>query len=146
MSDVQRADRVARRRAVLLVVVGSLIGSICILFLEKYRPALERWILSDPRESAHRVITATVILAVAITVPLYVFAGYLWLRGARVRRERRFPLPADRPVRDTAIVVGDAAAMKGRLLQVVAVGLAVAASLLAVALWRFASMLANHAA
>jgi hypothetical protein len=40
MIEIRRADPAARRRAVLLVVLGALVGSLLIAGFERYGPAL----------------------------------------------------------------------------------------------------------
>jgi hypothetical protein len=145
MNEIQRADPVARRRAVWVVVIGSLIGGVAIFAFERYRPGLEQWLVSDPDLLAPRLTTVTLFLAVIITAPLFVVAAYLWVRGTSVCRYQRFPLQGERLLRDTPVVRGQAAAVRGRVLQFFAVGLAVMATLLAWVLWGLATIVGNHA-
>lgn len=141
MSEIQRADPVARRRGVWLVVIGALIGGFTVFALERYLPLLERWLLSDSDQLAQRLTIVVVFLVVVITAPLFAFAAHLWVRGTNVCRHQRFPLPGERVIRDTPIVRGEVAVVRGRVLQCFAIGLAVLASLVAVALWRLAILM-----
>jgi hypothetical protein len=134
MNEIQRADPVARRRAVLVVIIGPLVGGITIFAFERYRRPLEQWLLSDPDQLAQRLTPVTVFVAVVITAPLFALAAHLWVRGTSVCRYQRFPLQGERLLRDTPVVRGHAAAVRGRVLQLFAIGLAPIASLLAVAL------------
>jgi hypothetical protein len=135
MGDILRADPSSRRRAVTIVVLGALVGSLAILAFERYRPWLERWIVSDPERFGPRLTAITVLLILALTIPSYAFAAHLWVRGRSVRRSGRFPLEGERVVRDTPILYGDAAARRGRVLECLAVALAVVATIMGVTLW-----------
>ena len=55
MTEVRRADPGARRQAVLLVMLGALVGALLIVGFERYRMSLGDWLLSEPGELAHRV-------------------------------------------------------------------------------------------
>lgn len=136
MSDIQRADSSAKRRAVLLVIVGSIVGGSATLAIASYRPSIERWLLSDPEELPQRLATLAGLVALVTVVPLFAFAVYLWARGTSVRRYRRFPLEGERLVRDTLVIRGEAALLRGRVLQVLAIALAMLAVGLTVVLWR----------
>jgi len=71
----------------------------------------------------------------AIIAPPFAFAAHMWKRGSAIRRQRRFPLEGERLVRDTPIVRGKVAAVRGRALQWLACGPAVMAIAIAVVLW-----------
>jgi hypothetical protein len=145
MGDIQRGDSSARRRAILFVIIGSLIGGFALLAFERAWPLIERWLVSDPEQWPQRVATLTGFLVLVTAGPLFAFAIHLWRRGARIRRHRRFPLEGERRVRDTQVVRGEAAAIRGQALQYLAIALAVLAAGLAVLLWRLAAMLGHHA-
>ena len=80
MSKLQRADPIARRRAVLLVVIGSLVGGLALVVFQRYQPLLEQWLLSDPNQLAHRLTIALVFFALVTATPLFAFAALLWVR------------------------------------------------------------------
>jgi hypothetical protein len=140
MDDIQRADPSAKRRAVLLVIFGSFIGGSVLYAFKQSWPSIERWLLSDPEQLPDRLATLRGFLVSVTTVPLLAFAVHLWGRGARICRHQRFPLEGERLVRDTLVVRGEAAAIRGRILQCLAVALAVLAVGLVVVLWRLAAM------
>jgi len=146
MSEIQYADPAARRRAVWLVVFGALIGGFALVALERYLPLLKRWLLSDPDQLEQRVTTVVVFLVVVITIPLFAFAAHLWVRGTYVHRYQRFPVRGEHVIRDIPIVRGEAAAVRGRVLQCFAIGLAGTAILLAVALVRLATVVVAYTA
>jgi hypothetical protein len=146
MGDIQRGDSSARRRAMLLVIIGSLIGGSALLAFEGIWPWIERWLVSEPEQWPQRVATLIGFLVLVTAGPLFAFAIHLWRRGARIRQHRRFPLEGERLVRDTVVVRGEAAAIRGRALQYLAIALAVLAAGLAFLLWRLAGMVGHHVA
>jgi hypothetical protein len=139
--EVQRADAGARRRAVLLVVAGAVVGALLIAASERARGPLRDWILSEPGESARRLRLVVLLSGGVLLAPLFGFAAYLWTLGSRVLRAGRFPPPGCRVIRDTPVHRGRPAVSRGRGLQALAVGLGVAAALLGSMWWRLASML-----
>lgn len=90
MTNVIRADPDARRKAVFLLIMGTLIGAVLMVSFERYRGKLHDWLLADP--SGHRIQLLLYLLAVW-GVPLVAFAVYLWVVGARVVQAQKFPPP-----------------------------------------------------
>ena len=138
-----RADPRARRKAVFLIIVGTLIGAVLIVSFERYRGELHEWLLADP--SGHRIQLLLYSLAVLGAVPLIAFALYLWVLGVRVVQAQQFPPPGQRVVRDTAVVTGEAARSRGRVLQGLAIAFVTVAGLLCFLLWRVASVIVEQA-
>lgn len=140
MSDVRRADPVARRRAILFVAVAGVVGALLIFALERYRIPLRDWVLAEPEKLAERGGLIILLFAVPLLAPLLGFAAYLWFLGRRTLRAREFPPPGLRVIRDTRIVTGEAAVSRGRQLQFLALGCGVACIALGLLLWRLASL------
>ena len=55
MTEIQKADPQARRRAIIILILVTMIGCVLILVFEHLRPALEDWIGQDPAELGPRV-------------------------------------------------------------------------------------------
>lgn len=146
MTSVQKADPAARRQAVLLVVVGALVGALFLVGFERYRAALLDWFLSYPKQLAYRLRFFFILAAVSGSAPLFALAVYLWSLGGKVMRAQRFPPPGHRVYRDTPILEGHAAIARGRGFKRFAVFLGVASALLWCAFWRLASTLVERAA
>ena len=106
MTEVRRADPAARRQAVVLVVLGAVVGALLILGFERYRTPLRDWLLSEPGELGYRVRLVFFLSAAVLSAPLVAFAVYLWSLGAKVLRARQFPPPGYRVIRDTPSSVG----------------------------------------
>ena len=96
MTEIRTADPAARRRAVLLVVLGALVGSLLIAGFERYAPALRQWLFSAPAELAPRFRLTFLLLAAVLSGPLITLAIYLWALGAKVLRAEEFPPPGYR--------------------------------------------------
>jgi hypothetical protein len=129
----------------MLVLIGALVGGAAIVAFERHRPLLEQWLRADPARMPERFATVIVVLLVVTTVSLFVLAAHLWRRGTSVRRSQRFPLADERLIRDTPVVRSRAAAVRGHVLHGFAIGLAVIAGVLAMALWRLATAVTRHA-
>jgi hypothetical protein len=145
MTEFRRADPAQRRRAVLLVVLGTVVGALLILGFERYRTPLRDWLLSEPEERA-RVKLVLSLTGALLSAPLVAFAGYLWSLGARVVRAEVFPPPGYRVIRDTPIIVGPAAVVRGRGLKALALCLGIASALLWLLLWWLGRVFSEHAA
>lgn len=145
MSDIQRADPIARKQAVLVVAIGTIIGTVLILGFERLQVPLREWILSEPGSSSQRVKVVFLIMAAVLLAPLLALAAYFWRLGRRIVRKQQFPPPMHRVIRDTPIIRGPAAVFRGRVLGSLAVCLAIAAGLLSLVLWWVAMLLSNPA-
>jgi hypothetical protein len=144
MNEIRRADPAARRRAVLIIILGALGGALVLVAFERYRNPLSDWVLSEPGASAQRVKWVFLFLGTLVSAPLLAYAVYLWSFGARVLRAREFP-PSGYPViRDTPVITGEAAVSRGRLLKALALSCGIASAVLGLLLWRLASMLGGH--
>ena len=145
MTEVRRPDPAARRLAVLLVIVGVLVATLLIVGFERYGTPLRDWLLSEPGELGYRVRLVFFLSAAVLSAPLVAFAVYLWSLGAKVLRARQFPPPGSRVIRDTPVIGGQAAVLRGRGLKVLAVCLGVASVLLWLLLGRLAWVLSEGA-
>ena len=113
MTDVQRADSAARRKAITIVIISAIVGSLLIVVFETYRAQLYEWLLSDHEKSAHRLRILIILTAGFGATTLFAFSVYLWSFGCKVSNYQRFPLPGQRVIRDTPILEGQAALMRG---------------------------------
>ena len=146
MTEVRRADPAVRRRAVLFVILGTVVGALLILGFERYRTPLRDWLLSEPEERARRVKLVLSLTGVLLSAPLVAFAGYLWSLGARVVRAEVFPPPGYRVLRETPVIVGPPAVARGRTLRAFALYLGIASALLWLLLWWLGRVVSEHAA
>jgi hypothetical protein len=146
MSTVQKADAGARRKALLIVAFGTVVGALLIIGFDRYRMAFLDWLVSEPEELSYRLGLICFIGSVLGSVPVFAFAIYLWSLGRRVMRDQRFPLLGQRVVRDTLILEGQAALARGRIFRIMAVSLGVAGVVLCYAFWRLVAVLSKNSA
>ena len=140
LTEIRKADPVARRRAVLLVAIAAVVGSLVLAAFEQYRDPLLAWLLSRSAGS-HRLWVAFAVTLATLCAPLVILAVYLWALGVSVQRARQWPPPGYRVIRDTLVVDGPPADRRGRVLKALAVCLGVGSCVLLLAVWRLAAML-----
>ena len=144
MTEVRKADPAARRQALVLVVFGAAVGAVLILAFERSRTPLREWLLSEPGDLGRRVRLALLLAAALLAAPLAAFAVYFWSLGTSVVQAKEFPPPGYRVVRDTRVVAGPAAVLRGRGLKALALGLVATSALLWLLLWRLAEALPSR--
>ncbi len=125
---------------------GILFGLVVIPLAQSYGPALVDWITRDPEHLDSRLRLGIAVLAVAFVAPLLGFAAYLWRLGDRIVRAERFPAPGQAVTRDTVVLRGIRARRRGRVMQLLAAALVLAASGVAIVLWRLVRLLSARAA
>lgn len=119
MSDeIQRADPAYRRRTFVLLAVAALLALLALVAIRHWMAA--HVINGSPREVAAQMsnwISISVTLCGFCLLALGAYAGRCSIRAAR---ERRWPLPGTRVVRDTRVRHGDAVAPIVRWLRIAA--------------------------
>lgn len=65
---MQKADPVARRQAVVLFILGAVVGALLIHGFERYRLPLHDWLLSEPGEVAAWLRIQVITFGRAITI------------------------------------------------------------------------------
>ena len=146
MTEVRRAHPGARRQAVLLVILGAVVGALLIAGFEHYRTPLHDWLLSEPEQLGRRVRVGLLVVAAGLSLPVLGFATYLWSIGTKVVQAEEFPPPGYRVIRDTRIIAGPNAVLRGRTIKALALCLAVASALLWLMLWWVARVVSERAA
>ena len=141
--EMQPADPGARRRALVLVIVGIAVGALLIWAFDRGTPALQRWLTEDRQATRARIQVSLVVFALFVVVPPVAFGVYMWSIGNRVRRHGRFPPPGLTMIAATPVLTGDAAQRRAAILQMLGAFIAAAWLALAVVLWRLAVTLAR---
>ncbi len=141
--DIQKADPAARRQALLLVLVGTVLGVLAIAIYVRFRIPLQAWLLSDPKQLAGRLRLLCFAIAIVLAVPLAAFAGYLWWFGSKAIRTQQFPPPGHRTIRDTPLLKGRPALVRGRRLEILAFAFWGASAGVVYLCWRLAITLAK---
>ena len=140
MTEIQRADPKSRRQALVVTLVGALIGAVLIMVFTQYRPELGAWLGDTPPETRKRFGIVLAVMGALGGALLLGLAVYLWFFGRRVIRAQRFPLAGSLVVRDTPVLRDRAAIRRGRLFEALAVAFFVAALGYLFALWRLWSL------
>jgi hypothetical protein len=110
---------------------------------EWYRPALSAWVAADPASMQQRARLILALLGVLAAAPLVAFAIYLWSFGAKIIRAQEFPPPGLRVVRDTPVVAGARAVLRGKILKAVAIGCGCIAVVVGCVLWQLGAALSR---
>lgn len=143
MDETQRADPDARRTALTIVGWGAVAGVVVLGIAERLRPEFEAWL---EQASSARLTIVSAGVTILVAGPLLGLAAYLLHLGQRIVSAERYPPPGLRRIRDTRVLTGPAASRRGRLIQLLAIVLDMAALLLAFLLWRLMTMLGTGAA
>jgi len=138
MPEIQRADPRTRKRvllgvaAIMAACVGGYLG-------------LQRWLAGlrdlDPAHIQRALEHALIWASWAATVPSAVLAACMWLYGMRVCRADRFPAPGSKVVRDTEVLHGRPAQLRGTVLKVLAACLALLSAGTLIAAYRLIARL-----
>ena len=107
--EIHAADPRAKRTAILLLVAGLILGTTLILFFDRARPEIARWIVADTQQVRFRAGMVLSLVAVVVVGPLIGLAAYLYRLGAASARAERFPPPGAAMLYDTPVVSGRAA-------------------------------------
>jgi hypothetical protein len=125
---VVKADRALRKKALLFVAAASVLGLALIVFFQKELGQLDQLARENPRAALEQLLSRLHLLALFMTLLFVPFSLYLLYVSIRTYRASRFPPPGTRVIRDTRVVTGRRARMKG------IAGVLLAAAFLALAL------------
>ena len=138
MADIQRADDHSRRFAI-VVLIMMLIGGVALWVV------CEEWIIEVrglPVDAAKQSLSRVFSLCVGVMAVCVGSAGWhCWRVGGRVRYAMRYPPPNTSVIRDMAVLTGEAAVSRGKLLQMCGVILLLCTIGLAVMSWFVLTMI-----
>jgi len=129
MSEIQRADPKARRKAIIYTLVMMVAFAPTLYWLNSHIDSIEGWI-AEPGETTKRVkLILSVLISIGVIFLLVVTIFIIRFANAVLRTER-YPPPNIKVTRDIRIRRGIAARRIGRLMQ----GFGIASLLLLVVL------------
>ena len=134
MSQIQPADPIARKKAILILGVATVVGGSVLFAIDSYHACLEQWIINES-VSLDEKLTWVLMGLVVLALPLLFAAGHFWRMGQFVIDAQRFPPPGLPVLRDTFVLTGKDALSRGRLFQCGAVFLGGCSLALPVMLW-----------
>jgi hypothetical protein len=138
------ADPAARRRALIILGVCTVVGALLIIVFTRYRETLTDWVVADPADAQRRFTLVFLGSTGLLVAPLLVFGAYLWSFGSRVIRAESFPPPGHRVIADTPSLAGAEAVQRGRTFRYLAIFLALSALALWFLMWRLVGLFANR--
>ncbi len=138
MPEIQPADPATRRRALAGAAAVALAGWLALFTLQRWLRGLGG---ADPVATRLALEDAMIWGSWAACLPVAVFATWLWLQGLRIMRAGRYPAPGMKVIRDTPVLHGGAARLRGLVLRVLAVFLALFAAGTLVAVHRLVARL-----
>ncbi len=110
--EIQPADPAARRRVILLLIAGAVIGACALWSVQRYLPG--ELAATDPELYRERLYRAVYALAMLSFAGLLAAGGGLVLLGRRILDADRFPPPGSPLVRPTRVHHGVRARLIGR--------------------------------
>jgi hypothetical protein len=134
MPEIQKADLNARRKAILIVLVGAVIGSALVMTVQLNRSRIGTWLFAHRGYFLEHPEVVALFFFV-LMFPVLASAAYQWRFAARTIAARRFPPPGAQVVRNTTVLSGETAVTRGRLLQALAGILALIGLLMPAAIW-----------
>ena len=118
MTEIQRADPVARRRALIAAVVIAMGGWAAFFVLQDWLAGLRG---SDPARVRRALEGAMIWGSWVACLPVAALAVWLWRTGVRIARSGRYPPPGAKVIRDTPVVHGNAARLRATALKLLAI-------------------------
>lgn len=133
-----------RRRAAVLVIVAALVIAVALLLLaQAHFAALAQLMDRDMEAGTNALIKTIRWFIVFLVVPMAALLVYLGQLGLRAIRSARFPPPGTWMLHDRAVITGRPAVVRGWVLALIALVIALAVAQLAIHLWTLADELAR---
>lgn len=134
MGTVQPADPKARRKAVWVISIASVLGLSAIWAFEYFQSDLQSWLEKNIDFLLENTIVVFLV-SLALISPVLAAGTYLLLLGNRTVREQRFPPLGDAVSRDTLVLEGRPALRRGRVIQLLSVLLLCSAGAIPFIVW-----------
>ncbi|MGV6806844.1 MAG: hypothetical protein ACWA5K_02945 [bacterium] len=131
MTDIQPADPLARRLAIWVIIAALVFAVIIVLLIRGLEGALGVWIEANIEWLATNLWLVFVISLLFVS-PLLIAGVYLYRLGGRIIVSRRIPPPGYAVARDTRIVVGRAAVIRGWIVKILSAFVVAATTLIPV--------------
>jgi hypothetical protein len=120
--------------AIRIILVGALPGLVVIGAYSYFETEIQHW-LEHNIEYLVQNSWLVFSFGVLLVMPLLAASGYLFVYGGRVATTRRLPPPGTEVVRDTRVREGVQALVRGRIIQILALVLLLAAVFIPIFLW-----------
>lgn len=134
MVDIQKADPQARRKAVLTLLAGALVGAGLFFLLEFFIGNANLWIESNAMLLIQHHYLSFLIMLLLVS-PIIWLCIYLIRFAEKVINTQRFPPPATPVIRDVRVLEGRQAVVRGRLVQALCWIIVLASALIPLLVW-----------
>ncbi len=115
MNPVQKADRIQRRRAILIILIASLGGFAVISLFVYYESAIHLWVVDHYEQLLGNLLMVYFVLQL-LFLPVIVLAVYLMRLAKRIIKAERNPPPGYATVRDMFVLEGRRAVVQGKIM------------------------------
>lgn len=111
--SIQKADRRLRIQLLLFLVVMTVAGAGAILVMERYLSRMTDAATNEPERAAREIFDLLRLFMLAAGIGMLVLCGSIARFSMKVIAEARFPPSGARVVRDTPILTGQKARLRG---------------------------------
>lgn len=119
--QIVEADRKCRTIILIVLVAFICIGAVLIQWVF---PLATRYLLELEPQKSLRILQVAISLVFLSVLPI---ALYIWLFGRKVVKSRRIPPPGTKVIKNTRIIEGPSATIRGRIVMLLALLLAMLA-------------------
>ncbi|MCX4187290.1 hypothetical protein [Methylophaga sp. OBS4] len=134
MNQIQKADPKARRKAIMTLLGGVLIGTALFFVLEYFIGNINLWLQSHAEFLLSHTYVVFLVMSVLV-LPVLLMAAYLIRFANKIIKTRCFPPPNTPVTRDVVILQGKMAVRRGRLIQILSWIILLAACAVPVTVW-----------
>jgi heme A synthase len=117
MAHIQKADPVARRKAIKSILIGLAVGAVLFLLFDGLIGNVNVWIEDNAELLVEHHYLAFLLMLIPVA-PVIGFSIYLLRYAGRIVQAERFPPPDTQVIRDVRIIEGKAAVWRGRIAQI----------------------------
>jgi len=133
---IVRADSGSRKKAVIIFAGALIVGLVLLHYFRTFLQGIENLIDESPQEAINRLLTAFGVVMAAMVFGFAAFALYLWRISLRTFRSEQFPPPGIHVTRDSDMITGQGAKLRGMMGLVIAASMAAFGLLLALYVYR----------
>jgi hypothetical protein len=134
MGTIQKADPDARRKAIWVICVATILGVCAIVAFDSFQDDFQSWLEANIEFLLENTIVVFLVSLIFVSPVLAAGAYLLWL-GNRTVRAQRFPPPGCALARDTLVLEGSKGLKRGRIIQLLSLLLLCGAAAIPFVMW-----------
>lgn len=134
MVQIQKADPVARRKAIRGMLIGVMVGAVLFYLLQGMVGNINEWLESDAEFLVEHHYLAFLLILIPVA-PIIVLSGYLIHHANKIVKTQRFPPPGTPVIRDVRVIEGRPAVLRGRVAQLLLWIILLSASAIPLLIW-----------